>query len=69
MGLARRRLTHLPGVVVLDQSVQRHHPVDLQQNRGRAELLLAGAPAQVAGGRAAPFLLAVNLHTRDEVVI
>lgn len=69
MGLARHRLTHLPGVVVLDQSIQRHHPVDLQQNWGRAELLLARAPAQVTGGWAAPLLLTVDLHTRDEVVV
>lgn len=55
-------LTHLPGIVVLDQSVQRHHPVDLQQNRCRAELLLARASAQMASGRAAAFLLTVNLH-------
>jgi len=57
------QLTHLPGVVVLDQGIQGHHAVDLQQDWRGAELLLAWAPAQVARGRAAPFLLAVDLHT------
>lgn len=63
------QLTHLPGVVVLDQGVQRHHAVDLQQHWRGAELLLAWAPAQVAGGWAAPLLLAVDLHAGDEVVV
>lgn len=60
---------HLLGAIVLDERVEWYHPVDFQQHRRGAQLLLAWSAAEVAGGWAAAFLLTADLHTRDELVV
>lgn len=54
---------HLLGAIVLNEGIEWYHTVDFQQHWRGAQLLLAWSAAKVAGGWAAAFLLAADLHT------